>query len=68
MFIYCHIELHLFYLDVEENYNASNALINSHVQLMVYQFTLFNPIIKVFPACHVPTPSSQRHKVRKKKK
>lgn len=40
-----------------------NSLINSDIQMMVYQFTIFNPMIKVFPACHVPTPSSQRHKV-----
>lgn len=49
------------YSDLEEKYYA---LINSHVQVMVYQFTIFNPMIKVFPACHVPTPSSQRHKVK----
>lgn len=53
--------MYLFYLDTEEKYNA---LINSNVQMMVYQFTIFNPMIKVFPACHVPTPSSQRHKVK----
>lgn len=56
--------MHIFYLDMEEDCNALNTLINSHVQLMVYQFTLFNPVIKVFPACHVSTPSSQRHKVK----
>lgn len=31
--------------------------------MMVYQFTIFNPTVKIFPACHVPLPSSQRHKV-----
>lgn len=31
--------------------------------MMVYQFTIFNPMIKVFPACHVSSSSSQRHKV-----
>lgn len=48
------------FLDLEGKYNA---IINSNIQMMVYQFTIFNPIINLFPACHVPTPSSQRHKV-----
>lgn len=46
---------------MEEKYKY---LIDSNVQVLVYQFTIFNPIIKVFPACHVPTPLSQRHKVK----
>lgn len=46
---------------MEEKYNA---LINSNVQVMVYQFTIFNPMVKVFPSCHVPISSTQRHKVK----
>jgi len=47
---------------MDEKYNA---LINSYVQVLVYQFTIFNPVIKLFPACHVPiSTSSQKHKVK----
>lgn len=47
---------------MDEKYNV---LINSHVQVMVYQFTIFNPMVKVFPACHIPIlTSSQKYKVK----
>lgn len=51
-------------LDTDEKFNA---LINSYVQVMVYQFTIFNPTIKVFPACHVRiSTSTQKHKKNQK--
>jgi hypothetical protein len=54
--IYIYIDL-----DIDEKLNTLN---NPNIQIMVYQFTIFNPTVKIYPACHVPIPSSQRHKVK----
>ncbi|XP_025418587.1 vacuolar protein sorting-associated protein 13B-like [Sipha flava] len=50
-------------LDIDEKLNTLN---NPNIQIMVYQFTIFNPTVKIYPACHVPIPSSQRHKKNQK--
>lgn len=48
-------------LDIDDKHKILN---NPNVQIMVYQFTIFNPTVKIYPACHVPILSSQRHKVK----
>ncbi|XP_050421986.1 intermembrane lipid transfer protein VPS13B-like isoform X2 [Adelges cooleyi] len=49
-------------IDVEDKHST---LVNSNVELMVYQITIFSPVVKVFPACHVPL-SSQKYRKNQK--
>ncbi|XP_050539664.1 intermembrane lipid transfer protein VPS13B isoform X2 [Daktulosphaira vitifoliae] len=46
-------------------YEKQNNLLKSNVELMVYQITIFNPVLKIYPACHIPLYSQKYRKNQK---